>query len=184
MLDILSLQGIIEKIAPWITIIVLSFLFWKVPVWNTTIEKSIEHIEENLDKLEKKYEKIHGMLFGAVGVQLVKRTSPSTLTDYGTEISEQIGAAEIANKYANKLLPETENLNAYQVQECCFKFCKPKLLNDLKESNLNQYELIHTIAFENGIEIDKITGVVGIILRDAILSISGTSHSDKDKHSP
>ncbi len=182
--DISSLQGIIEKIAPWITIIVLSFLFWKVPVWKTKIEKSIEHIKENLDKLEKKYDKIHDMLFGVVGDQLVKRVSPLALTDFGTEISERIGAAEIANKYANKLLPETENLNAYQVQEYCFKYCKEQLLNDLKESNPNQYELIHTVAFENGMEIDRITGVVGIQLRDAILSISGTSQSDIDKHSP
>ena len=90
--DIPSVQGIIEKIAPWITIIGLLFLFWKVPVWKTKIEKSIEQIEENLaklekklDKLEEKYEKIHDMLFRAVGGQLVKRTSPLTLTDLGTE---------------------------------------------------------------------------------------------------
>ncbi len=182
--DFPSIQGIIEKIAPWITIIILSVLFWKIPVWKTKIEKSIEHIKENLEKLEKKYEQIHDMLLGAVDVQLVKRSSPLTLTDFGTEISEQIGAAEIARKYAKILLPETKHLNAYQIQEYCFKYCKEELLNDLGESNPSQYELIHTVAFENGIKIDKITGVVGIKLRDAILSISGTSHSDIDKHSP
>ncbi len=144
--DILSLQGMIEKIAPWITIIALSFLFWKVPVWKTKIEKNIEHIKENLDKLEKKYEKIHDMLFGAVGYQLVRISSPLTLTDFGTEISKQISADEIAGKYANKLLPETKDLNAYQVQEYCFNYCKEDLLNDLKASNPNQYELIHSVA--------------------------------------
>lgn len=236
--DIPSLQGIIEKIAPWITIIGLSLLFWKIPVWKTKIEKSIEHIENNLgklekkyergvgriennldklekkyeksvehignnldklekkyekgveyiennlDKLEKKHEKTHDMLLRFIGHRLVKKSSPLTLTDFGTEISDQIGGSEIAKKYADKLLPETRNLNTYQIQEHCFRYSKEKLLDDLNKNNPNQYELIHAVAFENGLEIDEITRAVGIKLRDAILSKSATSHSGIDKHSP
>ena len=51
-------------------------------------------------------------------------------------------------------------------------------------NNPNQYELIHLVTFEKDIQIDKITRVVGTKLRDAILSIGGTLHSNIDNLSP
>lgn len=182
--DILQLQEMIEKFAPWIIIIGVPFLFWKVPVWKTKIESDIENIKEKIKGLESKYEKIYDILVGIAGEPLVKRTSPLTLTDFGNEISEQIGAADIAKIYAEKLSANTKNLNAYQVQEYCFHYCEEKLLDDLKENNPSQYESIHAAAFDNGMEIEKITRVVGIKLRDAIFSITGTPHSDIDQRSP
>lgn len=183
MQDTFSLQEVIEKIAPWIIIIVVPFLFWKIPVWKTRIEEKIENIEEKIEKLESRYENIFQILVGAVGQPLVKSNSPLTLTDYGITISEKINAGGVAKVYAERLFPEIKNLNAYQIQEYCFEYCKNSLLDDLKLANPGQYETIHTVAFEDGIEINKITRVIAIQLRDAIFSMSGTLHEDLDKHS-
>ncbi len=94
----------------------------------------------------------------------MKSTSPLTLTDYGIEISEKIHAKEIANRYAGKLTAEVKGLNAYQIQEYCFDYCKEKILDDLKMNDQNKYETIHTVAFENGVDIERITRVIAIML--------------------
>ncbi len=270
--DISSLQGIIEKSAPWMIIFAIPFLFWKIPVWKTKIEVNIENIKEKIDgleskhdsleskfgnfeskfgtleskfgtleskfgtleskvgnlesmfrsleskvgnlesmfrsleskvgsldskvgsldskvgslglkvkRLESKYEDIYGVLVRAVGIPLEKRNSPLALTDFGNEVSERIGAADIAKEYAEKLFPRTKGLNSYQVQEFCFEYCEKKLLENLKTNNPKQYEAIHSEAFDKGLEIEKITRVIGMELRDAIFLLGGTLRSDSQK---
>ena len=178
MQDISSFQKLIESLAPWVIIVVAPFLFWKVPAWKTKIEGKIEKNEENIEKLESKYEKIIDILVGVVGQPVVKRSSPLTLTDYGIAIAEKVDANSIANEYAEKLYSEIETLNAYQIQTFCFDYCRNKLLGDLKENRLNQYEKIHSVAFEDGIEIESITRAIGIKLRDLLLVKKGISHAD------
>ena len=192
-------QNLIESLEPWLIVVIASFLLWKVPVWKTKIEGRIEviefrmetiegrmeviegrmekiegrieKIEGNLEKLESKFEKIIDILVEAVGQTLAKHSSPLTLTDYGIAIAEKIDADDIASEYAEKLYSDIQSFNAYQIQEYCFDYCRNKLLDHLKENSPHQYQTIHTVAFEEGLEIENITSrTIGIKLRDYLLA--------------
>ncbi len=62
-------QNIIETLAPWTVVVIIMFLFWKVPAWKSKIEVKIENIETNITKLDSKYKK----LFNTLSIQLDSR---------------------------------------------------------------------------------------------------------------
>lgn len=180
-----AIQNIIDNLTPWIVVVVALVLFWKIPVWKTRIEDRVESIENRLDKVESRLDDLYRLLTHSIDRPVVQSSSPLTLTEYGNTISEKVGADQIANHYAQQLLGSIEGLNPYQVQEFCFKYCENNLMGDLKKDEFEQrYEVIHSVAYEDGIEINKITRVIAIKLRDALFSISGTSHAELDEHSP
>ena len=197
-MEFATVQNLIESLSPWIIIVLVPFIFWQIPVWKTRIESKVENVELRQDKLDERYDKsdekylklqekiddLYKLLLGAIGPQFLKSGSPLRLTDHGNKISERIAAARIANNCAVKIIDKTVNLNAYEIQEFCFEFCKGKLLEELEKDNFEQYEIIQTVAFEEGVEIEKITRVIAIELRDKILSMKGTAHSEIDEHSP
>lgn len=148
------------------------------------LEARFGKLETRFDSLETRFNDFLDKLIGIIGPQLFKSSSPLTLTDLGKSISEKIGATELANDYAKKLHDEVKDLNAYEIQEYCFEFCEEKLPAKLKEEKVKQLERMQTVAFEEGIEVEKIMRIVAIELRDKLLSIQGTSHSEIDEHSP
>ena len=200
----LTIQNIIDNLTPWIVIVVVGILFWKVPVWKTRIEGRIENIEDRiksievrldkveirlddlykrLDDLNKRFGDLYKLIASSIDRSEIQSSSPLKLTDYGTTISEKVGADQIADHYAQQLLGSVESLNPYQVQEYCFKYCEINLMSDLKDECKQSYENIYSVAYEDGIELNKITRVIAIKLRDAIFSIQGTSQKYLGKHS-
>ena len=115
---------------------------------------------------------------------LEKTSSPIALTDYGKRISESIDASEIADMQVTEVSGVVKDYNAYQIQEYCFSFCKDDLLNKLKESHIDLYDKIHKVAFEEGIDVEKITRVIALELRNKILSTLNKNHAEIDQHSP
>ena len=75
-------------------------------------------------------------------------------------------------------------MNAYQIQEHCFDFCKEKLVEKLQETDKESYEKISAVAFDDGIEMETVTQVISIKLRDMVLSLHGKAHTEIDHHSP
>lgn len=92
--------------------------------------------------------------------------SPLRLTDFGNQIAEDIKAGEWADQlYASgKLQKEVVGKSPYEIQEFCLNFAQSKL-----EYDDTQLDLLRRCAFDNGIEIDTVKRVLGIVLRDRLL---------------
>ena len=118
------------------------------------------------------------------GEPVEKVTSPISLTDYGKELSQSINASEIADLQITKVTAAVENFNAYQIQEYCFSFSKDDLLNELKANHADLYDKIHEVAFEQGMDVEKLTRVIALELRDKILPTLNKPHAEIDQHSP
>lgn len=160
------------------------YLGWKLSTWKSGIENRLSGVEKLVERYIKKTDEIYTVIVGRFGRPVDQSTSPVTLTEYGTELSEKIDAQKIVDAYADALYREAENMNAYEVQEHCFAFCNSRLLDDLKKTDRAHFDKISNIAFEDGIQMEKLTRVLGLELRDRILQMKGKSHAEVDEHSP
>ncbi len=168
----------------WVLVALVVIAIWKVPTWKVSIEHRLSAVEKAVDGLSGKMDEVYSVIINKYGRAVDQAGSPVTLTEYGKELFARIDAEKIVDKYVDRLLQETKDMNAYQVQEHCFLFCKETLLADLEEQDKDSFEKISTVAFEEGIDLEKITRVVGISLRDRVLPMQGKSHIEVDDHSP
>lgn len=159
-------------------LLILGGIFiWKVSGWKTSIEADLAKVSEQVDLVYK-------IIVNRFGRDVQQTSSPVTLTDYGRRISKRITAEKIVNKYAEELNKKTEGMNAYQIQEECFSFCEEDLLERLRETDKKSFDEISEVAFDDGIKLEKITRVIGIELRDRVLSMCGKPQIEVDEHSP
>ena len=169
----------------WIFILgALVFIGWKASTWKANIEHRLSSVEKTMETFSGKLDEVYIAIIGRFGRAVEKSTSPVTLTEYGVELAGKIDAQKVVDAYADKLHRETENMNAYKVQEYCFSFCKEKLPDDLEQNDKTYFDKISNVAYEEGINIEKLTRVLGIKLRDKVLSMKGKSHAEIDEHSP
>ena len=100
--------------------------------------------------------------------------SPIGLTDFGKEISGDVGASAIVDKLFDAMIDLTKAQTPYQIQETCFEFVKKKLLEEKPELK----EVIESCSFNRGLEVHKVLRVIGIVLRDRILKHRNLSPPD------
>ena len=149
--------------------------------WTAVVDADRNQFREFMREIRDDIKEIFKRL---PGEPVEKVTSPISLTDYGDKLSQLINASEIADIQITKVTKAVENFNAYQIQEYCFSFSKGDLLNELKENHADLYDKIHEVAFEEGIEVEKLTRVIALELRDKILSTLDKPHAEIDQHSP
>ena len=179
-----SLTQLVNNPMFWIILGILVFFLWKVPTWKTNIENRLSAVEKAVDNLSDKMDEIYSVIIRQFGRTVEKIDSPVTLSEYGKELFDLVDAEKIVNGYAEKMYNETQGMNAYKVQDYCFTFCKEKLMDDLEANNKDQSEKMAVVAFDQGINMEKITRVVGIALRDRVLQMGGKLHTDVDEYSP
>ena len=203
----MNISSIIQSLDfPWIAIILfVAWLIWKVSSWKTTVDSRLTGVEEAIDRLEKAVEKVekavetlaqkvehlshkvddvYRRVMDDSFRSVEKVDSPIALSDYGKELFDLIDAGKIVDVYAEKIYNETQEMNTYKVQEYCFTYCKEKLMEELEANDKEQSEKMAFVAFDQGINMEKIMRVVGIALRDRVLQMGGKLHAEVDKHSP
>ena len=148
------------------------------------LESSVGKLENSVGKLSEKVNEIYGVIINKFGRTIDQADSPVILSDYGKDLYNRIDAEKIVDRYAERLLQETKGMNAYQIQEHCFLFSKDNLLEDLEKNDKESFETVSDVAYMEGIDLEKIMRVVGIPLRDRVLSMQGKSYTKVDDHSP
>lgn len=111
---------------------------------------------------------------------LVKRKSPVSLTDRGTSLLEMSGGKKFVddNLESLKLAVETKGAKtAYDIQE----FSR-EALELMSEQDL--FNPLKDYLFKEGLELKDLILVMGIYLRDAILSSKGLAPEEVDKTDP
>ena len=178
-------------------LLVAVWLSWKVASWKSTVDGRLTGVEKAIDRIEKavetltqrmdaltqrmdaltqrmdtlthKVDDIYRWIMNDSFRSIEKVDSPIALSEYGKELFYLIDAEKIVNQYAEKMYNETQEMNAYKVQEYCFTYCKEKLMDELEENDKEQSEKMALVAFDQGIDMERITRIVGIALRDRVL---------------
>ena len=101
--------------------------------------------------------------------------SPIRLTDLGEHISNSIDAKNWAIKTAQELVGETNDMDAFEIQDFSFKHAK---VFDPDEALLGK---MRETAFESGIDLSGVRNVLGVVLRDELLQMNNLQHSSLDK---
>lgn len=112
----------------------------------------------------------------------VKSMSPLSLTETAEKIMTQINADQIFNKYTSQLTQEialSSPKTAYDIQMAAMKVAKEKLANLLNEREINAMK---QEAYANGILLEDVFAIFGILLRNHILREKGIPIAEVDSH--
>ncbi len=144
-----------------------------------TLEKTTEHVVNKVAVLENTTESISRQMAGVGGRQYTEANSPMSLNDRGRELSKEMGAAEIASKYRAKLVDKArdEDGGPYQIQESCFDCAAKEILKDLEEKDKKTFRHLTDIAYKEGVQIEILMRIVGLVLRDQVLQ--AIDHEDR-----
>ena len=146
-----------------------------------TLETKVSFFESNiltaLGNITREIKALSGQKF-------MKAESPISLNSKGIELSEKMDAYRIANKYKEKLLNKAkkENRNPYQIQQSCFDFATNKILEDLEEKDKKTFDHLTNIAYNEGVRVEALMQIIGLVLRDQVLKALSQSSMDIDKN--
>ena len=149
------------------------------------INSNITSMYTKMDILFQKIEKLPSNAF--------QSDSPLSLSDYGQGLSDKINAHAIAAKYKERLISmaKEQNMRPYQIQQCCFEYASKEILKDLEKNDKERYYLLTDAAFNEGVEIEKLLQITGLVLRDQVLETfngsntnAKTESSDDPKNNP
>ncbi len=178
-----------------LVILITFFVFiYKLAKHIGSAEAERKHTHNKIEKLENSYDTIIeiktkvDLLYRNLNPNSpVKNASPLFLTDIGERISNSIKAqstfhrivASLENKFSST--KDSFDMNAYDIQQWALEVAKveiPKMLNE------KELVLIKDIAYKNGILVEDVMMIFGILLRNHILEKNGVSVSDVDVHDP
>lgn len=165
----------LSSVPPWawagILTVALGFLSLVLALgkWMGSINEHKKQVTAFMDEVRDDIKKILGRLPPTT----TTGSSPLALTDFGDEISKDLGAKGWAQRTADRLRDQITGKQDYEVQEFCFDY----VTGD--ETKLEMGDLIRSCAYEHGIDQQGVLDVLAIELRDVLLAQKG---SDRDKH--
>ena len=149
------------------------------------ISTEVKNLSEKTDYLTTKIDNMPKEIVTYLGLPkpMLKTTSPLSLSEYGQELSDLMNASAITDKHKAKLIKEAKNLNmhAYQIQQSCFDFSKNLILEELEKEDKDQYNKLADIAFTEGIKIEELIPILGVLLRDQVFEAIGISLEEIDQ---
>ena len=110
--------------------------------------------------------------------------SPLSINDRGKKISEQINAKDIFGRYVSRLknLVELQDTkNAYDIQTASMMVAKTKLIDLLNSEDLLS---LKNQAFQEGMRLEDIMPIFGMMLRDSILLDKNIPINQVDVYDP
>ena len=127
------------------------------PEWKTRVETRLSGIQKKVDRILERFRQ-------QPQPQFIRLSSPLSLTEVGSKVAETIDAYNWAKNMASELREKTSGMSPYEVQEYCTRYCLFEYTPD--EPYLNT---LRQCAYENGVPLDGVLQVLGVVLRDEIL---------------
>ena len=159
---------------------VLAFVFGYGKLRNRveTIEDDLKKYKDKTDQLVKDTSEMHGSFNTFKETQLVTRSSPITLTKAGHGLLKESGGEQFLEKNFDNLLGHFKGINnAYDIQEMA-----KKVIKDME--NKEGFNEIKDYLYQHGREFDDIALVMGILLRDMVLSKRNIPAKQVDTDAP
>lgn len=156
---------LIQEYSTAFTILFLAVaaLIIRLIVWYAHVNSDRDKFKEFMTDVKDKLDKIYDHL---IGRQPYIGASPLRLTEMGERISADIKAKDIAETLSVKLGPKTKNMTDYDIQE----YAREYVLNTFKPDS-EKLIAISDCAFQEGITVDQVRGVIGIELRDKLIEM-------------
>ena len=139
----------------------------------TDLRGEVTELGGRVDSLAGKVEDISGRMNTLGGNNFIGNHSPLSLNDKGKKLAEKMHASDIASRYKEKLVREAENSRPYQIQKNCFDYARREIPADLEKEDQEEYEHLTDVAFDEGVEIEILMYILGIVLRDQVLEAVG-----------
>lgn len=195
MIEVLKIlaQQLNSAVFVLLLLLVLAFILTsKISGWIVYLKTD----RKRLDKFEKKTEdsmntlvelktKVN-LIYQIVNPNIpIKATSPLSLTTVGEKMKEQMNADIIFNRIVGSekanILKSHQEKNAYDIQMACIEWAKHNVPSLLTTEELSS---IKKIAFDNGILLEDVLEILGMMMRDNILQELSMSIVDVDLHTP
>ena len=134
-------------------------ILWKIFWWVAKIDPLPAGFSELAKEIRGDIKQILSRLPPAP----VASASPATLTDYGKKIAERFGASTWASQIAPTIIGRVANKEAFEIDEFCRDYVEKELDN-------THVTLVAQVAYEFGIEHQKVRNVLRVVLRDELLN--------------
>ena len=143
----------------------------KMPDEIKSIGNRVGTLERTTAILGRTTASVSKQIAGLSGQQYTEASSPMSLNTRGKELSKEMDAAEIASRYKEKLVDKakSENGGPYQIQESCLDCAADEILKDLEEKDKKTYRHLTDIAYSEGVQVEVLMRIVGLVLRDQVL---------------
>ncbi len=135
---------------------------WKVARWSQEVDSDRESFKEFMSHVRSQIDQILERLRGVTPV--AERASPFRLNELGQKVSDSANAKDWASRHLEEAKQTVEGRPPFEVQKFCFEFAS--------EQNLTgeEKQIIQQVAFDNGLNLSHMMDVLGIELRDMLLS--------------
>lgn len=170
-------------------LVILSFLGFVVTIgtiiyntgeWKGTVKAALEKLTEEVAVLTKRVDKIYEIFLERGVGKTFAPHSPLGLNDLGKKIADELDLESLAESHALVMKARTAQLNPYEIQRLCFEYVQNDLVAELREKSPEQFKEISLMAYEHGIPREDVLQIVGVLLRDRILTSMERSDSDLD----
>lgn len=148
---------------------------------NAILAERIEKTERLCDEIVAIKTKVDLIYQNTQRNPTVVSNSPIIISKKGAEIAESLDAEKIFSKYSKVLIGEIEKeqpATAYDIQQLAMQIAKEKM-----ETYFNADEIVavKNQAFENGLLVEDIMAIFGVLLRDAYLELKDIPLSEVDR---
>ncbi|MCY4610265.1 MAG: hypothetical protein OXC38_00900 [Gammaproteobacteria bacterium] len=147
--------------------------------WKGAVNTDRTNFKAFMEKIDKKIDEI----FSRLPPRTTGGQSPIRLTEMGEEISGELNAKAWAKKTAPEIVEKVKGKSEYEIQEECNRFARAIPLTETRSaiqacdpsaSGISASMMFRS-AYQHGIEIEQVQDVLGVELRDAVLSALGLS---------
>lgn len=153
-------------------IVILLVATWWLATWRTRDNADHQALVEFMKEIREKVERIFERLPAAT----TRTGSPTTLTDLGREIAQEIKVAQWVPQYAREHLSALRGANPYEVQKACPYHARTFLENHLSKAKMGDtVDAMKMSAFQHGVSLEQVQDVAGIALRDEVLTLLNLS---------
>lgn len=153
-------------------ILSLLALTWWVAAWRT--RDTADH--QTLAKFAQEIQQDIKTILHLLPPRTTQPGSPTTLTDLGKEIAQEIQVAQWVPQYAKDHLSALQGANPYEVQKICPHHAHTFLENRLNEAGMgDKVDAMKMSAFQHGVSLQQVQDVTGIALRDEVLKLLSIS---------
>ena len=144
------------------------------------LKEDIKDLDRDIEKLDKKISFIDNRVSyieGSLKVGYTKSVSPTILTEKETDVLIESGAKEIVDtnkqKILDEILADPKPTNAYDVQEKT-----REVIEEMRDDPI--FLPIKDYAFQKGINLYAILGIIAVYFRDFVLEELGFKIEDCD----
>ncbi|MCY4158099.1 MAG: hypothetical protein OXF48_00610 [Bacteroidetes bacterium] len=169
MYDIVGWIGIGLGAVTLIIVIVKATL--KIGGWKGSVDTDRTNFKEFMSEIKNDIKDIRDSIFNISSQMTTKvadKQSPIRLTNLGKKISAKIDALTWAGRHAERVKENVKGKQPYDIQEFSFMYVQ-------NHKNYSDEERILTrkIAYEEGLTEFEVRQVLGIELRDKLLTVEG-----------